>query len=80
MYYCDYCGAQFETPRIVREKHGLDGPPYEEIPVCPSCGEHSLIHMVQCSCCGEYTPRPYILTDDCHIYCDNCFHMEEPEW
>ena len=80
MYYCTYCGSQFSTPRIVQESHGLDWPPYEEVPVCPSCGESELINMVQCSCCCEYTPKPYIKTADGNIYCENCYTTEDPEW
>lgn len=80
MYYCDSCGAQFETPAILKESHGMAGPPYEEVPVCPRCKEPMIVKMVQCSCCGEYTAQRYIKTCDGRIYCDECFQMEEPDW
>lgn len=80
MYCCEYCGAHFETPKTLYEKHGLDCPPYEEVPVCPYCGGSDLVCMVQCSCCGEYTAQCYVKTADGRIYCDNCFEMEDPEW
>ena len=80
MYYCDSCGARFETPKIIKEKHGMDWGPYEEVPVCLVCNESMMIKMVKCSCCGEYTPQRYVRTDDGRIYCDECFVMEEPEW
>lgn len=80
MYYCDSCGATFETPKLLKESHGMAGPPYEEVPVCPRCREPMLVKMVRCSCCNEWTPRKYIATDDGRIYCENCFHWEEPQW
>lgn len=80
MYYCDSCGAKFETPEILKEKHGMDGPPYEEVPVCPVCREPMIVEMAMCSCCGEWTPLKHIVTDDKRIYCIHCIHWEEPKW
>ena len=80
MYYCDSCGASFETPKLLKEAHGTAGPPYEEVPVCPVCSEPMIIKMALCSCCQEWTPMRYIKTEDNRIYCENCFHWEEPKW
>ena len=80
MYYCDGCGAEFEEPATLKEDHGMMGPPYEEVPVCPICKEPMIVRMVQCCCCGMWTPRRYIVTDDRRIYCENCIRWEDPEW
>lgn len=80
MYYCDSCGAEFETPMLQKETYGMAGPYYDEVPVCPSCREPMIIKMVKCSCCDEWTPTRHIVTDDNRIYCENCFRWEEPEW
>lgn len=80
MYYCDSCGAEFETPATLKENHGMMGPPYEEVPVCPVCKEPMIVKMTQCMCCGQWTPRRYIVTDDHRIYCENCVRWEDPEW
>ena len=81
-YYCDACGASFTAPKILKLRHTeLDeGVLFEELPVCPVCGESSLVQMVLCSCCNEWTPSRYIKTDDGRVYCENCFHWEEPVW
>ena len=39
MYRCNWCECEFEEPSISVETHGLDTPPYEEISVCPNCGD-----------------------------------------
>ena len=80
MFYCGSCGATFETPKILKETYGMAGPYYEEVPVCPKCKEPMIIKMALCSCCNEWTPFRHIKTDDGRIYCENCYHMEEPEW
>lgn len=41
MYKCNDCGATFDEPKVVYERHGLDCPPYERWDVCPRCGENS---------------------------------------
>ena len=38
MFKCLDCGRKFEYPDTRVEKHGLDGPPYEEWNCCPYCG------------------------------------------
>ena len=80
MYYCDSCGAEFEQPAILKENYGMAGPYYDEVPVCPKCREPMIVKMVLCSCCNEWTPHRYIKTDDGHIYCENCYRVEEPKW
>ena len=80
MFYCDACGATFETPKTLKETQGMAWPPYEEVRVCPECGEPYLTKMALCSCCNEWTPNKHIKTDDGRIYCENCFHWEEPKW
>jgi len=80
MYQCDNCGAVFGRPKILRENHGMVGPPYEEVPTCPYCGEPYLVEAVRCSCCGEYTTQSYVQTDDGHAYCENCYVIKEPRW
>lgn len=42
MYKCNECGYEFEYPEIQIETHGLDTPPYEEIRVCPYCGDNNI--------------------------------------
>ena len=39
MLICGECGSLFERARTIVERHGLDTPPYEELLVCPCCGE-----------------------------------------
>ncbi len=36
-YTCLDCRATFDTPKRWVERHGLDGPPYEEWYGCPFC-------------------------------------------
>ena len=80
MYYCDSCGAEFETPYLLKETYGMAGPYYDEVPVCPVCKEPMIVKMRMCSCCGEWTPSRCVKTDDGRTYCENCYHFEEPEW
>ncbi len=37
MYICLECQAEFETPALLTETHGLPSPPYETFCVCPRC-------------------------------------------
>ena len=37
MFRCHSCGKVFTEPNVYIEKHGLDTPPYEQVPICPHC-------------------------------------------
>lgn len=54
MFICNECGEIFDEPKIVRETHGLDCPPYEEIAVCPCCEDTDFCEAKKCERCGEY--------------------------
>ena len=58
----------------------MEGPYFDKVPVCPSCGCVYFRPMLKCSCCMEYTPNACAVTDDGRIYCENCFHMEDPAY
>ncbi len=36
-FFCTDCGKYFDKPDIYEEKHGLDSPPYQRVPICPMC-------------------------------------------
>lgn len=80
MYQCDTCGCQFAQPAILHERHGMEGAPYEELPVCPNCREHFFVRMVKCDWCGEYTAQRYVKTAGGTVFCENCYTIKEPEW
>lgn len=52
MYRCEECGCEFEEPMVIREHHGLDYG-YEEMCVCPNCGESGYKEAEPCTVCGE---------------------------
>ena len=54
MYYCRNCHSEFETPKIVTEKHGLTSPPFETFCVCPFCRSTDYKEMTvkYCHSCG----------------------------
>lgn len=72
MYKCDCCGAVFLNPVTIIDRHGLDEPPYEEVPVCPACGDPGFFEAIECDCCGEWVSIPYWITLDGHAYCADC--------
>lgn len=37
-FFCRDCHRYFDEPKFYEEKHGLDNPPYQSIPVCSVCG------------------------------------------
>lgn len=63
MYRCNECGCEFSEGMVVREHHGLDYG-YEEIRVCPNCGETDYTESRSCEICGEETYNDH--------YCDCC--------
>lgn len=63
MFRCNDCGCEFEAAMVVREHHGLDYG-FEEIGVCPCCGESDYTEAHRCEICGEYTFNDH--------YCDGC--------
>ena len=54
MLICNNCGEVFDEPKIERETHGLDCPPYEAIAVCPHCEDTDICEAKKCERCGEY--------------------------
>ena len=52
MLICGECGSLFERARTIVERHGLDTPPYEELLVCPCCGETSIFPACRCDLCN----------------------------
>ena len=54
MYYCNNCGGEFHSPKVLREMHGLNTPPYERLLVCPICKSDSFyeINTTHCRACG----------------------------
>lgn len=73
MYLCQNCGAVFEVPDVVFERHGLDTPPYEALLVCPSCRDSDITEARECDCCREWVPS-YYETEDERVYCKRCIH------
>ena len=42
-YFCKDCYKFFDNPNYSDEKHGLDSPPYERIPICTNCGSSNFV-------------------------------------
>lgn len=62
---CRSCGAVFEEPRVVKQRHTeLEGYWYEKREVCPYCGIDDIVEMNTCLECG----KPI----DCGLLCDEC--------
>ncbi len=40
-FFCKDCNRYFDRPSIYEETHGLDGPPYQRISICPICGGYN---------------------------------------
>ena len=79
MLICVECGAVFEQPQHVIERHGLDTPPYEEYDACPNCGGSNLHEARRCDVCGNWITGGYVLTiDGCRI-CDDCYTRHDVE-
>lgn len=38
MFKCNSCNETFDVADFYTERHGLDTPPFEQIPICPHCG------------------------------------------
>ena len=54
MFYCNDCGGEFYSPKVLKEMHGLSSPPHETLLVCPICNGSSFYEMklTHCRCCG----------------------------
>ena len=59
MYYCNNCGGEFYSPKVLKEMHGLSSPPYEKLLVCPICKSDSFyeINTTHCRACGAKLSR-----------------------
>lgn len=68
MYICEDCGCVFFAPQRAEERHGLSGPPYERIAVCPSCGQMGFSYAEKCCICDSATAE-YNLEAGC---CKRC--------
>lgn len=79
MLMCYDCGAVFEYPKLIYERHGQDDPPFEPIYMCPACKGMDVCDAVQCDCCCEYTCATYVETQDGLCYCDNCYQIHRGE-
>lgn len=44
-FFCTDCGKYFDKPDIYEEKHGLDSPPYQRVPICPMCEGENFYHF-----------------------------------
>ena len=73
MLICGECGSLFERARTIVERHGLNTPPYEELLVCPCCGETSIFPACRCDLCGEWITGEYIKTLDGDRICGECY-------
>ena len=69
MYICKECKCEFENPAVIKEKHGLENPPFEKLYVCPRCKstDYKLTKTQYCHCCGAKLPAH--LTDYCSDAC-----------
>lgn len=67
MNKCNSCGLIFSDEEIYtyEEKHGFDYPPYEQLEVCPRCGD-GFEELNDCKICGAYCD------DVDERYCDSC--------
>lgn len=73
MLICGECGSLFERGRTIVERHGLDTPPYEELLVCPCCGETSIFPAYRCDLCGGWITGEYVKTLDGDRICGECY-------
>lgn len=76
MYICQSCGALFDEPRRISERHGLDYGPYEEWYCCPICGG-DFAETTTCCDCGEYIRGEFVVVNGCECYCDNCYELHD---
>ena len=74
MYICNNCMAVFSRPDTIQEKHGLDSPPYETVPVCPTCHDPDIAEAMECEDCGCWVPS-FFETKSGHVYCKDCCHF-----
>ena len=74
-YVCLDCGHAFNVPREYREKHGLEGPPYEWIQCCPLCGG-SFEPSVECDLCGRDVAESEVKELLGAYLCEECFKNE----
>ena len=52
MYRCENCGAEFETPKIIKESHPYGASyAYEEWYACPHCEDTDMIELHHCKDC-----------------------------
>lgn len=71
MYHCKECGKKFERPKIVKETHNLNGPPFEKFALCPFCNSTNFNEIIikHCHCCGARL-KPHQIefcSDECKI-------------
>ena len=73
LYYCTDCGSTFDEPKVIREKHGFDRPPYEYLNVCPECGSSDIDLSADCKVCGETKAVSKMFFINGAYYCSDCF-------
>lgn len=68
MFFCNNCGATFETAKTIEEHHPY-GMSYvtEHWAVCPHCEDTDIQEAERCERCGEYVAQ---LDDG---LCDICY-------
>jgi hypothetical protein len=74
MYICKECAYEFWNPLILKEAHGFEHPPYEELCVCPSCKSTNFEKAKSrfCHYCGAK------LREEQSLYCnDRCKRQGE---
>ena len=80
LYICTDCGATFDEPKEIVEKHGLETPPYEKLLVCPECLSSDYDTAVVCGSCQKEVPSTGCYFVNNQHYCKTCFtHLELPK-
>lgn len=78
MYLCLHCHKTFTKPIKLKNKHGLDTPPYEIELVSPCCRD-DFVETFQCDECQEVVTSDYIETIDGKRLCENCYVLKNIE-
>lgn len=69
MYRCENCGAEFETPKIIKEAHPYgESYAYEEWYTCPHCEDTDMIELHHCKDCYGWFAESELedgLCDEC---------------
>ena len=72
-FTCLECEHEFDVPKLIEERHGMDTAPFETINVCPNCLSEYYVPSTYCDLCGRAILDEYIITLDDENICENCY-------